>query len=129
MNKYIQREYPVENSESGYGSTTQGSGNNRHGFLHQTDVQPNSQQSSSDNIPSTMSDYDSAKKPLVSSTDTKGFQYRSPEIGRVIPREEIINRIVPYWEVSSIYHFLKENPFRIFYWNLFFIICMFVVIY
>jgi hypothetical protein len=89
-----QRDYP----KSGYGAYTQDSDNNK----RQTDTQSSSYfQSSSNNIPSKMSDYDSAKKPLVSGTDSRGFQYRSPEIGRVIPQGEIINRIVPYWEVSS----------------------------
>src|SRR4051794_27917802 len=122
MDNYIskQQNYPVENSNSGYEAYTQGSGNNRR-RLHQTDVQSNSyykpQQPNSDIISSTMSEYESAKKPLVSGTDNKGFQYRSPDIGRVIPREEIVNRIVPYWEVSSIYYFFKRNLFRIFGWN------------
>ena len=58
-----------------------------------------------DNFPSTISKNKMIKKPLVSYTDSKGFQHRSPEIGRVIPRDEIINRIVPYWEVSPIYVF------------------------
>ncbi|CAB4382342.1 hypothetical protein RhiirA5_464134 [Rhizophagus irregularis] len=87
-----QRNYP----KGGYGAYTEDSYNNR----LQTDAQSSSYfQSSSSNVPSKMSEYDSTKKPLVSGTDSKGFQYRSPEIGRVIPQGEIINRIVPYWEL------------------------------
>lgn len=91
-----QRNYP----KGGYGAYTEDSYNNR----LQTDAQSSSYfQSSSSNVPSKMSEYDSTKKPLFSGTDSKGFQYRSPEIGRVIPQGEIINRIVPYWEVSKFF--------------------------
>lgn len=114
MDKYISKQpnYPVKNSNSG-GDYTQDFGNNVGRSLH-----PGSyyelQQSSSENIPSTMSDYESTKKPLVSGTNNKGFQFRSPDIGRVIPQGEILNRIVPYWElfISNVglfgYHILSK---------------------
>ncbi|CAG8525310.1 15369_t:CDS:1, partial [Racocetra fulgida] len=37
----------------------------------------------------------------VTDRDLNGFQSRTSDIGRVIPQQEILSRVVPFWEVSS----------------------------
>ncbi|CAG8705625.1 20356_t:CDS:2 [Dentiscutata erythropus] len=70
-------------------------------------------QSSFENLNGTLSEKGSAKISLVAGKDLNGFQSRTSDIGRVIPQQEILSRIVPFWElfISSVglfgYHIIN----------------------
>ncbi|CAG8677970.1 16305_t:CDS:2, partial [Dentiscutata heterogama] len=88
-------------------------------------------QSSFENLNGTLSEKGSAKIPLVAGKDLNGFQSRTSDIGRVIPQQEILSRIVPFWElfISSVglfgYHIVNlaahniggKHPFIVLFFN------------
>ncbi|CAG8648999.1 hypothetical protein C2G38_2253991 [Gigaspora rosea] len=99
-------------------------------YLGQTQENENMHRSF-ENLSGTLSEKGSATMPLVAGKDLNGFQSRTSDIGRVIPQQEILSRIVPFWElfISSVglfgYHIITlaahniggKRPFIVLFFN------------